>query len=146
LVEYRHRMGLGTPMTSDFSLTHQIKCVEREIGFRERVYPRWVADGKMTSEQADYQVQCMRAVLTTLQTLLPQERKPMTKDEAIVGTRVRSLHNFWRVPRGTEGVIDEDYDTGVTFRSMNGRGYRTTRTPTSSQPTPSLVASWIRRS
>lgn len=30
-----------------------------------------------------------------------------------VGTRVRSLIPFSGVPRGTEGVIDEDYGTGV---------------------------------
>jgi len=33
----------------------------------------------------------------------------MRKDEAVVGTRVRSLANFSGVPLGTEGVIDEQY-------------------------------------
>jgi len=37
----------------------------------------------------------------------------MKINEAIVGTRVKSLIDFVEVPRGTEGVIDEDYDTGV---------------------------------
>jgi hypothetical protein len=39
----------------------------------------------------------------------------MRKDEAVVGTRVRSLANFSGVPLGTEGVVDEDYGTGVTI-------------------------------
>jgi hypothetical protein len=38
----------------------------------------------------------------------------MTSEQAIVGTRVKALVGFSGVPRGTEGVIDEDYGTGVT--------------------------------
>jgi hypothetical protein len=34
--------------------------------------------------------------------------------DAIIGRRVRSLIQFSGVPKGTEGVIDEDYRTGVT--------------------------------
>jgi len=30
-----------------------------------------------------------------------------------IGTRVKSLRDFAGVPKGTEGVIDEDYGTGV---------------------------------
>lgn len=38
----------------------------------------------------------------------------MTEQEATIGTRVRSLVDFSGVPKGTEGVIDEDYITGIT--------------------------------
>ena len=37
----------------------------------------------------------------------------MTAGEAKVGVRIRSLVNFSGIPKGTEGVIDEDYQTGV---------------------------------
>lgn len=37
----------------------------------------------------------------------------MTKEQAQVGTRVRSLVHFAGILRGSEGVIDEDYGTGV---------------------------------
>lgn len=37
----------------------------------------------------------------------------MRINEATVGTRVKSLVDFSGVPKGTEGVIDEDYITGV---------------------------------
>lgn len=37
----------------------------------------------------------------------------MTADEAKVGTRVVTLNAWTNVPAGTQGVIDEDYDTGV---------------------------------
>jgi hypothetical protein len=33
--------------------------------------------------------------------------------EARIGVRVKSLVDFSGVPKGTEGVIDEDYGTGV---------------------------------
>lgn len=39
----------------------------------------------------------------------------MNISEAKVGTRVKSLTPFYGVPLGTEGVIDEDYDTGITI-------------------------------
>ena len=49
-----------------YSLDDQIECVQREIAMRERVYPKWVASGHMTERKADHELQCMRAVLTTL--------------------------------------------------------------------------------
>lgn len=38
----------------------------------------------------------------------------MTEQEATIGTRVRTLVPFSGVPKGTEGIIDEDYGTGLT--------------------------------
>ena len=40
--------------------------MKREIAMRERVYPNWVKNGKMKLDQADYQIEAMRAVLRTL--------------------------------------------------------------------------------
>lgn len=51
------------------SLEAQIDAVQREIGFREHVYPRRVAAGKMTTMLADRQLALMRAVLATLESL-----------------------------------------------------------------------------
>lgn len=39
---------------------------------------------------------------------------PITIDQAVVGTRVRAYIAFSGVPKHTEGVIDEDYGSGVT--------------------------------
>ena len=47
-------------------LTQQIKCVEREIAMRLKVYPRWVQRGKMQQQQATYELAAMGAVLNTL--------------------------------------------------------------------------------
>lgn len=38
---------------------------------------------------------------------------PITKEQAKVGTWVWTNQAFSGVPRGTQGVIDEDYGTGV---------------------------------
>ena len=48
------------------SMTEQIKCVKREISMRERVYPRFVKEGKMTQDEADREIAAMKAVLDTL--------------------------------------------------------------------------------
>jgi hypothetical protein len=53
----------------EYTIEQQIACVVRELAFRERVYPRWVADKKMTQKVADYQLSCMRSVLYTLERL-----------------------------------------------------------------------------
>lgn len=37
----------------------------------------------------------------------------MRINEVKIGVRVKSLVDFSGVPKGTEGVIDEDYGTGV---------------------------------
>jgi len=52
-------------------LPEQIICVKREIGLRERVYPRFVAKGTMTPERAERELTVMRAVLETLTKGLP---------------------------------------------------------------------------
>ena len=56
------------------SLPEQIKCVEREIAMRRRVYPRWVADKRMTQAKADHELAAMEAVLETLKAALAIER------------------------------------------------------------------------
>jgi hypothetical protein len=60
------------PITEPIPVTleDQVKCVEREISMRERVYPRWVADKKLTQSTADRELNAMRAVLRTLKNLL----------------------------------------------------------------------------
>lgn len=51
---------------SDVTLQDMIDCVTREIGFRRRVYPRWVAAGKLAREKADLEIKRMEAVRTHL--------------------------------------------------------------------------------
>lgn len=48
------------------NIDEMIKCVEREIGMRQRVYPKWVAMKKMSQEKADLEIRTMTAVLDQL--------------------------------------------------------------------------------
>jgi hypothetical protein len=55
-------------------LADQIACVRREIGMRERVYPKWVDAGRMKQDAADRELAAMRAVLVTLDALAREAR------------------------------------------------------------------------
>ena len=55
------------------SLAQQIEEVERELALRSRVYPGFIARGKMRQSLADYHMTRMRAVLQTLQRLAQEE-------------------------------------------------------------------------
>ena len=44
------------------SVDDKLACIEREIKMRERVYPRWVADGRMTAEKAEHELAVMKEV------------------------------------------------------------------------------------
>lgn len=48
------------------NIEEQIASVEREIGMRRQVYPRRVADNRMTQAHADLEIRRMEAVLKTL--------------------------------------------------------------------------------
>ena len=48
------------------TLQDQITEVQREIGLRRLVYPKFVARGQMTEGQATYHLAVMEAVLGTL--------------------------------------------------------------------------------
>jgi hypothetical protein len=52
----------------------QLACAKRELTMRERVYPRWVANGKMSQAKADHETQAMRAIIATLDGLVIGER------------------------------------------------------------------------
>lgn len=52
----------------------QVAAAEREVNYRTRVYPRWVADGKMTQAFADHQLRCMTAIVESLKGLQAQNR------------------------------------------------------------------------
>lgn len=49
------------------TIEDQIKCVERELKFRERCYPNWVCIGKLSKKKANYELVTMREVLKTLE-------------------------------------------------------------------------------
>lgn len=48
------------------TIDEQIAEVRREIAFRERAYPKWVAEKRMSAEQAKRQIGVMQEVLRVL--------------------------------------------------------------------------------
>lgn len=62
------------PTSQLVPLAAQIACVRREISMRERVYPRWVAERKLTLKTADNELAAMHAVLATLERVQASER------------------------------------------------------------------------
>jgi len=50
-----------------YTLGDMIREVKREIGLRERLYPRWVEQGKMSSFNADRQIEILKQVRSNLQ-------------------------------------------------------------------------------
>ena len=63
------------------TLDEQIKCVKREIDYRKRLYPIWVQNGKMTQNDANYQIECMECVLNSLVVLHKFQLDIIAKDE-----------------------------------------------------------------
>lgn len=52
----------------------QLACVERELKWRRRVYPRRVTDGRMTQARAIEEIRTMEAVAESIRGLEQQER------------------------------------------------------------------------
>ena len=55
------------------TLAEQITEVKRELHMRERVYPKWVTDGRLPQADSDRRLERMRAVLQTLTGLKADE-------------------------------------------------------------------------
>lgn len=67
-------MNCGPAVRIEPSLDDQIRCVEREIAMRERVYPKLIKGGRMKQATADQEYLTMKAVLRTL-VILEEDRK-----------------------------------------------------------------------
>lgn len=65
------------------TITEQIKVVRREIGKRKTFYPKWVAEGKMTQQEANYQIEAMEYVLNTLNAVLEFEHSFIAKKQKL---------------------------------------------------------------
>jgi hypothetical protein len=48
------------------SQQQMIDCLTRELAFRRRCYPGWVARGRMTQEKAEHEIMCMENILKLL--------------------------------------------------------------------------------
>lgn len=51
------------PLDCQVSTPDKIACLKREIKYRARVYPRLIADRRMSQDTADREIEIMRAIL-----------------------------------------------------------------------------------
>jgi hypothetical protein len=51
---------------AEIPLLDQIAELERELGYRRRVFPKWIADGRMQAAAAARRMSAMEAALATL--------------------------------------------------------------------------------
>jgi hypothetical protein len=54
--------------------TDKLNCAERELKMRQRVYPHWVDAGKMSSQKAAYELECMAAIVEDYRKIVRGER------------------------------------------------------------------------
>lgn len=66
------------------TLEEQIRVVKREIDYRKRLYPVWVQNGKMTQNEANYQIDGMECVLNSLMVLHKFQIDIIAKDEKLI--------------------------------------------------------------
>lgn len=55
-------MGAVVTRRTEFTAEEKHKAAQRELEYRLRVYPGWVARKKMTRSFAEYQIDVMRAI------------------------------------------------------------------------------------
>lgn len=55
------------------TVKEQIDCVNREISFRKRLYPRWIESGKMSPGKAEYEIKVMESIKDSLM-LMPHDQ------------------------------------------------------------------------
>lgn len=61
-------------MTDIITNAAKLACVQRELKMRERVYPRWHQEGKMSAGKMEHELECMRAIIADYEELAKKER------------------------------------------------------------------------
>jgi hypothetical protein len=57
------------------ALGEQIAEAQRELALRRKCYPQWIKSGKLDMEDAYHQLQCMDAIIRTLERLAVEQRQ-----------------------------------------------------------------------
>ena len=112
---------------SPIPVSAQMASVEREIAMRRRVYPRWVADKRMTQDKADAEKAAMSAVHKSLSEI-GQLRAGVASKGALIdsisklqgqrGVLVSLLSDCLRVLQTVDG---DDADEDAQLRALRNR-------------------------
>lgn len=60
-------MSPGLFPDGPISALEKLHCARRELKLRQRVYPKWVANGRMSEDEAARQIKVMQAILLDYQ-------------------------------------------------------------------------------
>ncbi len=63
-----------TTMTIIFTAADKLACLERELRYRESVYPRRIANGTMTEKLAKRQIALIEAIIEDYRKAAQRER------------------------------------------------------------------------
>lgn len=81
----------------DFETIRKLKeCCSREAALRERVYPKWVAVGKMQQEKADEEIRLMRLAAACFNKIL-EGKAPEVQQQLFDATefqKTRSMYEY----------------------------------------------------
>jgi hypothetical protein len=66
-------MSETTYVRPGFTTLEKLKGIRRELAMRNKVYPKWVAAGKMKQTTADYELAVLQAIHDDYQLKLDQE-------------------------------------------------------------------------
>jgi hypothetical protein len=61
-------------MTDTITNTDKLKCAQRELAMRKRVYPRWIEQNKMSEGKSAHEIACMEAIVADFQAAVEKER------------------------------------------------------------------------
>lgn len=66
---------------SAYSNAEKAACLLRELGWRRYVYPKRVADGRMTQFASDKEIAIMEAILADYQALVERDNPDLFKEK-----------------------------------------------------------------
>jgi hypothetical protein len=61
-------------MTAAMTCAEKLACIRRELAMREKVYPRWIEQRRMTAAKAAAEIATMRAIAEDYEILAADER------------------------------------------------------------------------
>lgn len=50
-------------MTEIIANADKLRCAERELNMRRKVYPRWISENKISAGKAAHEIACMQAIV-----------------------------------------------------------------------------------
>lgn len=80
------------------TINEQIAAIRRELEYRRKLYPRWLAIKKISQKDADYQIEVMEQILCTL----------MTVKDFIIGATVLDEEKIKKAEKVQFSLFDVD--------------------------------------